>query len=69
MVTGAFFDTQHAFLKALEARWAGASIKVIIDPKTVKLVGGPKGLRSQFVDARKLWENNTDWAKIAMIDA
>ncbi len=55
VVTGAFFDTQHAFLKALEARWPGATIKVIIDPETVKLGGHPKGLRSQFVDARKLW--------------
>ena len=55
VVTGAFFDTQHALLKSLEARWPGAAIKVIIDPKTVALGGRPKGLRSQFVDARELW--------------
>lgn len=58
VVAGAFFDTRHAFLKALEARWPDASIKVIIDPKTVKLGSIPKGLRSQFVDARQLWEKN-----------
>ncbi|WP_186235108.1 phospholipase D-like domain-containing protein [Burkholderia gladioli] len=71
VVAGAFFDTQHAFLKALEARWPGASIKVIIDPKTVKLGGSPKGLRSQFVDARKLWEKNADrylHAKALLLD-
>ncbi|WP_354675279.1 hypothetical protein [Cupriavidus alkaliphilus] len=71
VVAGAFFDTQHAFLKALEARWPDASIKVIIDPNTVKLGGRPKGLRSQFVDARKLWETNTDrylHAKALLLD-
>ncbi|WP_431112476.1 hypothetical protein [Variovorax paradoxus] len=71
VLTGAFFDTQHAFLKALEARWPGASIKVIIDPKTVQLGGRPTGLRSQFVDARKLWAQKADrylHAKALLLD-
>lgn len=71
VVTGAFFDTQHAFLKALEARWPGTTIKVIIDPKTVKLGGRPKGLRSQFVDARELWAEKTErylHAKALLLD-
>lgn len=71
VVTGAFFDTQHAFLRALEARWPSTSIKVIIDPKTVKLGGLPKGLRSQFVDARKLWMEKAEsylHAKALLLD-
>ena len=71
VVTGAFFDTRHAFLKALEARWPYASIKVIIDPETVKLGSSPKGLRSQFVDARQLWKKNADrylHAKALLLD-
>lgn len=71
VVTGAFFDTQHAFLKALEARWPGATIKVIIDPTTVKLGGRPKGLRSQFIDARELWAGNAErylHAKALLLD-
>lgn len=71
VVVGAFFDKQHAFLKALEGRWPGASIKVVIDPDTVKLGGRPHGLRSQFVDARKLWVNNRDrylHAKALLLD-
>lgn len=71
VITGAFFDTQHTFLKALETRWPGASIKVIIDPKTVKIGGRPKGIRSQFVDARKLWMEKAEHylhAKALLLD-
>ncbi|MDR9838391.1 hypothetical protein [Herbaspirillum huttiense] len=71
VITGAFFDTRHAFLRELEARWPDASIKVIIDPDTVKLGGPPKGLRSQFVDARSLWDSLADHylhAKALLLD-
>lgn len=71
VVTGAFFDTRHAFLKALEALWPGAGVKVVIDPATVQLGARPSGLRSQFVDARSLWPDNADrylHAKALLLD-
>ena len=44
---------------------------MIIDPKTVKIGGRPKGIRSQFVDARKLWMEKAEHylhAKALLLD-
>lgn len=71
VVTGAFFDTRHAFLKKLEALWPEARIKVVIDPTTVKLGARPSGLRTRFVDARGLWPDKADrylHAKALLLD-
>lgn len=71
VVTGAFFDTKHAFLRKLEAQWPGTRIRVIIDPATVELGARPSGLRAQFVDAREIWPDKSDrylHAKALLLD-
>ena len=60
VVVGAFFDQGHRFLKELESRWPDTSIRVVIDPPTVKFGRRPGTSRTQFVDARKLWDSHRD---------
>lgn len=55
-ILGAFFDKEHLFLQTLENLWPSANIRVVIDPETVKIGRRPINLRSQFVNARTLWE-------------
>jgi hypothetical protein len=60
VVLGAFFDNEHVFLQELESLWPSATIRVVIDPQTVKIGRRPRGSRSHFVNARLLWKQCED---------
>lgn len=55
-VTGAFFDSDLAFVSHLHERWPQAEVVVAIDPETVHLPSMRK-VKARFVDARRLWTN------------
>jgi hypothetical protein len=56
-VTGAFFDSDLAFVEHLHERWPQADVVVAIDPETVHLPG-MHDIHASFVDARPLWTNS-----------
>jgi hypothetical protein len=71
LVLGAFFDREHALLQAFEALWPAAKLRIVIDPETVRIGRRPRGLRSQFVNARSLWKQCEDQylhAKALLLD-
>ncbi|QIM47940.1 hypothetical protein G9Q38_01470 [Pusillimonas sp. DMV24BSW_D] len=53
-VTGAFFDSDLAFVAHLHERWPQADVVVAIDPETVHLPR-MREVQARFVDARLLW--------------
>ncbi|MFL9910443.1 hypothetical protein [Paraburkholderia sp. RL17-337-BIB-A] len=53
-VTGAFFDSDLAFVDHLHERWPQADIVVGIDPDTVHMPS-TREVHARFVDARPLW--------------
>nr|WP_315597683.1 hypothetical protein [uncultured Cupriavidus sp.] len=53
-VTGAFFDSDLAFVAHLHERWPRADVVVAIDPETVHLPS-MREVQARFVDARLLW--------------
>ncbi|MGF6511297.1 hypothetical protein [Paraburkholderia sp. 32] len=53
-VTGAFFDSDLAFVAHLHERWPQADVVVAIDPETVYLPS-MRDVQARFVDARLLW--------------
>ncbi|MGF6858486.1 hypothetical protein [Paraburkholderia sp. CI3] len=53
-VTGAFFDSDLAFVAHLHERWPQADVVVAIDPETVHLPS-MREVQARFVDARLLW--------------
>lgn len=55
-VTGAFFDSDLAFVAHLHERWPQADVVVAIDPETVHLPS-MREVQARFVDARLLWTN------------
>jgi hypothetical protein len=55
-VTGAFFDSDLAFVAHLHGRWPQADVVVAIDPETVHLPS-MREVQARFVDARLLWTN------------
>jgi len=55
-VTGAFFDSDLAFIVHLHERWPQADVVVAIDPETVHLPS-IREMQARFVDARLLWAN------------
>ncbi|QHE90378.1 hypothetical protein [Pandoraea fibrosis] len=55
-VTGAFFDSDLAFVAHLHERWPQADVVIAIDPETVHLPSMHK-VQARFVDARLLWTN------------
>jgi hypothetical protein len=70
-VVGAFFDKNHGFLRAIEARWPAAEIRVVIEPSTVKIGRSPSDLRARFVDVRSIWPTQLDkylHAKAMLLD-
>ncbi|MGV7241089.1 hypothetical protein [Caballeronia sp. M23-90] len=55
-ITGAFFDSDLAFVAHLHERWPEADVVVAIDPETVHLPS-MREVQARFVDARLLWTN------------
>lgn len=56
-VTGAFFDSDLAFVAHLHERWPQADVVVAIDPETVHLPS-MREVQARFVDARLLWTSS-----------
>lgn len=70
-VLGAFFDRELALIIELKARWPAAEVVVGVDPDSVHLEASSNTLPARFVDARKLWESNSNaylHAKIIFLD-